>query len=62
MGKVICRSPREVLSRLVMLIDHPSFEESIKPGEHIAALRESGEMEDARETLRQWAEITLETV
>jgi len=45
-----------------MLIDHPSFEESIKPGEHIAALRESGEMEDARETLRQWAEITLETV
>lgn len=50
------RTPLDALGRLVALIDEPAFPESIKSKFHLEVLRESGEMEDARETLKRWVE------
>ena len=47
------RSATDALTRLVALIDDPAFDESIRPEYVLEALRESGEMEDARRTLTQ---------
>lgn len=51
-------SPESALRRLVNMLDDTALtEDAFKPGQTLAAIRESGEMEDARYSLEVWPEI-----